>query len=548
MADLQYTLGLDPSAFGSGIRGAIGTAGDLSNALRGLSDLWDNVLDAFADTAAFESTTAAINTMTGSMAQTRAIMAELADFASATPFELPEIAQAARQMLGAGTSATDLRDQLRIMGDVAAGAGTDLGGLVTVMNQVEGKGKLLNEEFLQLTERGVAGLRQELSKVTGVPVEQLSEAMSNGVVSADHLREAFRNMTSEGGLYFESMAAQSQTFNGMLSTMRDDVAAFMREFEGPALELLKPAMAEVSAIAKEMTAEARTFVGVLQQAGQDGRLAETLNLYVQYGLKSAWVSFLEFAIASIPSLGEILYDVMYASIKASMTGNIWAYPVLFIDNLGGAMKNMFADTFSSLEETKAKIDALQSPVKANEKASDELDEMQAKVNTINAEQQKAAEEQLKTQQKTLAAWAEPLPPLKDKAQSERQKSAPSSTPVSDLPTRTPRPPALTAGRDRAGSAMAQAMTGETGEAAAPGRTPGRIQGYSYARQGGAARVAQMGSLSNFYGRPGTSFGNLGGAATNPTAGGQAGAQQKAADQQAGTLEMILRELQRIRTE
>lgn len=64
---------------------------------------------------------------------------------------------------------------------------------------------------------------QEISQTTGESMESLYERISDGVLSIDEITASMQRSTSEGGKYFQSMDKQSQTFNGQLSTLRDNI-------------------------------------------------------------------------------------------------------------------------------------------------------------------------------------------------------------------------------------------------------------------------------------------------------------------------------------
>ena len=69
----------------------------------------------------------------------------------------------------------------------------------------------------------------EISKMTGKSVAQLKEEMSKGAISAEMVAAAFEHATSEGGQFYNSMEAQSKTFSGQLSTLKDNALSLLGE-------------------------------------------------------------------------------------------------------------------------------------------------------------------------------------------------------------------------------------------------------------------------------------------------------------------------------
>lgn len=253
MADLSYTLGLDSAGFMSSAGRAISLMGSMELAMQGMERAARALGSSFNEAASMERTATAIGTITKSAQVTEQVMSDLRDLAKDTPFEMTELAPAARALLGAGTAAGTVSDQLRMLGDVAAGADTDLGGLVSVFNQVRGKGKLTAEEFQQFAERGVAGLREEIAKFKGISVENVADALTRGLVSAKDLEGVFQRMTSSGGIAFQAMERQAQTFTGKLSTLSDAWTELQVAFAAPINDALKPVVDDITSLAEAMT-------------------------------------------------------------------------------------------------------------------------------------------------------------------------------------------------------------------------------------------------------------------------------------------------------
>lgn len=252
MSDVKYTMGLDSSGFVRNAGKAVAAISAIAVAAVSLTAASRAATASFNAAAQAEKTEVAIGTITKSIAQTKRVMQDVRDLSARTPFEMKDLAPAARALLGAGTATGKLKDQLRVLGDVAAGADTDIGGLVQVFNQVRGKGRLMGEEFLQFAERGVVGLREALAQVEGVSVDKVADSISRGEVSASDLEAAFRRMTSAGGIFFQSMERQSQTFLGKLSTLRDVFNQLLVSFGAPVNDALKPFIDDAGALTAKL--------------------------------------------------------------------------------------------------------------------------------------------------------------------------------------------------------------------------------------------------------------------------------------------------------
>lgn len=97
----------------------------------------------------FEQTEIAFKTFLGSAEKAKAVLKDLTDFAASTPFELPEVQGAARNLLAFGVSSEKLIPTLKALGDVSSGVSQPLTRLVTIYGQVLSKGRLQGEELLR---------------------------------------------------------------------------------------------------------------------------------------------------------------------------------------------------------------------------------------------------------------------------------------------------------------------------------------------------------------------------------------------------------------
>lgn len=70
-------------------------------------------------------------------------------------------------------------------------------------------------------------------------MESLYDRISKGTISVDEITASMQRSTSEGGKYFQSMEKQSQTLNGQLSTLGDNVKTKLGEAFSSVNDLLK---------------------------------------------------------------------------------------------------------------------------------------------------------------------------------------------------------------------------------------------------------------------------------------------------------------------
>jgi tape measure domain-containing protein len=199
----------------------------IGGAIGGIS-LFKGVSKAIDLAAEAESTALAFETLAGSVEHARDLLEEIQRFADATPFELKELQDAARQLLIVQTPIEDVMPQLKMLGDISAGSGKNLKELAVIFGQVRGEGILLGGDMRQLTNASIP-IRQVLAKNLGVAETEIRKMSSTGKISFQDVVEAFQDMTSEGGVFFDFMGKQSKTFKGRASTLKDAIDGVFRE-------------------------------------------------------------------------------------------------------------------------------------------------------------------------------------------------------------------------------------------------------------------------------------------------------------------------------
>lgn len=201
----------------------------------GLSYLAKTGIDA---AMSMESLTAQFTVMTGSAERANAVLSEIADFAAKTPFTKLGLADAGKTLMAFGIEGQKIVPTLRMLGDVAGADQNKLKSLALVFGQIQSTGRLMGQDLLQLINQGFNPLNV-ISEQTGISMAKLKDAMAQGAISADMVTAAFQAATSEGGLFFGNLEAQSQTLQGRLSTLQDNFQTALQNMAEAFLPLLK---------------------------------------------------------------------------------------------------------------------------------------------------------------------------------------------------------------------------------------------------------------------------------------------------------------------
>lgn len=168
----------------------------------------------------FQQLEIAFSTMLKSKEAADKLMAELVDIAAKTPFDLQGVAQSAKQMIAYGSSAENVGDELIMLGNVAAGVGSQLSEIAYLYGTLRTQGRAYAVDIRQFAGRGIP-IYEELAKVLGVTKDEVSGLVKEGKVGFKEVEQAFKNMTSESGIYYNLMQEQSKSLTGQISNLGD---------------------------------------------------------------------------------------------------------------------------------------------------------------------------------------------------------------------------------------------------------------------------------------------------------------------------------------
>lgn len=176
----------------------------------------------------FQQLEIAFSTMLKSKEKADKLMGELVDIAAKTPFDLQGVAQSAKQMIAYGSSAENVGDELVMLGNVAAGVGSQLSEIAYLYGTLRTQGRAYAVDIRQFAGRGIP-IYEELAKVLGVTKDKVSELVKEGKVGFKEVEQAFKNMTSESGIYYNLMEEQSKSLTGQISNLGDAWDSMLNE-------------------------------------------------------------------------------------------------------------------------------------------------------------------------------------------------------------------------------------------------------------------------------------------------------------------------------
>lgn len=170
----------------------------------------------------FQQLEIAFTTMLGSKKQADDLMRQAVTTAAKTPFDLNQVASGYKQLLAYGIGVEKLNDTLVTLGDVASGVGAPLNDIVYLYGTLNASGRVALMDIRQFAGRGIP-IYEELAKVLGTTKDRVNDFASAGKISFEHVEQAFKNMTSEGGRFDSLMEKQSASIVGLKANLGDAV-------------------------------------------------------------------------------------------------------------------------------------------------------------------------------------------------------------------------------------------------------------------------------------------------------------------------------------
>ena len=172
--------------------------------------------------AQIEKYTTGFTNMLGSAQAAQEAMHAIQEDAARTPFDVASLTQANQLLISAGENAAYSRKVINALGDAVSATGggnAELSRMAANLQQIANVGKAATIDIKQFAYAGI-NIYQILADYTGKSVQEVQKM----TISYDLLSQALIAASEEGGRYYNAMDTQSQTMNGRISTLKDNVS------------------------------------------------------------------------------------------------------------------------------------------------------------------------------------------------------------------------------------------------------------------------------------------------------------------------------------
>jgi tape measure domain-containing protein len=333
----------------------------------------------------FQQLEIAFTTMLRSKTAQEKLLGELVQTAATTPFNLKDIASGAKQLLAYGSSAGSVVKEIRMLGDVASGVSVPIGELIYLYGTLRTQGRAYAVDIRQFAGRGIP-IYQELAKVLGVNVDKVNDFVESGKVGFKEVEQAFKNMTSNGGLFAGLMDAQSKSLLGLKERLGDAWDLMLNEIGKKNQDIA----ASLLTTTTEVVEHYEDVIDILKVAAATYGIYKTAVLVVSTVQRAQVFMLQSVALeqALAAASGEVLTEQQARQIvvskllqqaQASLNATMLANPYVLVATALAALVTAYFVFREEVQEVKSAQELL---IEANKSASSGLRQQGSEVKTL----------------------------------------------------------------------------------------------------------------------------------------------------------------------
>lgn len=288
----------------------------------------------------------ALTNMLGSQEKASETLEQIKKDAARTPFDTANLVKANEYLISTGETAENSRKTILALGDAvsAVGGGSDeLGRMAQNLQQIKNAGKATAADIKQFAYAGidVYGILADYTGKSTTEVQKMT-------VTYDLLTAALQNAAEEGGRYYNSMNAQSETINGKLSTLKDNAT----QLSGALTANLTTAFGNLVTKANELAVAMKDgfdtggFVGMMNAASETepklSAVASAAKFCAEHS-EALKIALGTLAAAFITAKGSaMLLSTAQLAINAAMSANPIGIVIAALGGLAGALGTAYA--------------------------------------------------------------------------------------------------------------------------------------------------------------------------------------------------------------
>ena len=327
-------------------------------------------------TGEFELQKTTLAAMLGDLNKAEEVVSKIQGSAVESPFQFKELTTYAKQLSAFSVPAEELYDTTKMLADVSAGLGVGMDRIVLAYGQVRSAAFLRGQEVRQFTEAGIPILNElakQFSELEGrvVSTSEVFDKISKRLVPFEMVAKVFKDMTSEGGKFYNMQEVQAETLRGKISNLKDAYEVMLNEIGKSQSENLKGAVDWVRKLMTNYEETGRTIV----------ELIATYGTYkaVLFGVTAATGTLNmenHKLLSSFANVGKFLKSNPYVAIAAGVTAAGYAVykaatGLQGYERLQNEVTESVEKYNAAVTKEKATLDALYAKLNMAEKGSEE---------------------------------------------------------------------------------------------------------------------------------------------------------------------------------
>ena len=223
-------------------------------------------------TGEFELQKTTLAAMLGDLNAAEGIITRIQGLAVESPFQFKELTTYAKQLSAFSVPAQELYDTTKMLADISAGLGVGMDRIVLAYGQVRSAAFLRGQEVRQFTEAGIPildELAKQFSELEGraVSTGEVFDKISARLVPFEMVAKVFKDMTSEGGKFYNMQEVQAETLRGKISNLKDAYEVMLNEIGKGQSENLKGAVDWARRLMQNYEETGRTLVELVAAYG-----------------------------------------------------------------------------------------------------------------------------------------------------------------------------------------------------------------------------------------------------------------------------------------
>ena len=178
------------------------------------------------------------------------LFGKIKSLAIISPFGVTELDAMTKQLSAYGFKYNELYDMTKRLADISAATGTEVSRLALALGHVRSEGALSGYTLRQFA-MGNIPMLEKLSQKIGVTAKEIRKMVSKKEIGYDQVLEVMKELTDEGGMFYNEQETMAQALNAKFKNLRDSFQIMYSEMaEGAPGDILKGVAEALTSMSK----------------------------------------------------------------------------------------------------------------------------------------------------------------------------------------------------------------------------------------------------------------------------------------------------------